>query len=131
MPLLPDGSVIPAFLDLAVPRRFSDGGAFNEPFLRMGEVQDIIYPDDKRSRSKKFVEYRVLVQRRANGTGNTKVYENCMLWNPLAGLADRCEFTLRADTSENRDKTGSARARRWWWPSSTARPTAPDHGRRP
>lgn len=106
MPRLPDGSVVPSTLGLAIPRRFSDGNAFNETFLRMGEVQDIVYPDDKRSRSKKFIEYRVLVQRRSNGTGNSKVYENCMLWNPLAGLADRCEFTLRADKSENRDKNG-------------------------
>lgn len=106
MPILPDGSVVPSFVGITRTASSYDGDAFDNGFLRVGEVQEVIYPDDDRSRSKKFIEYRVLVQQRSNGTGNAKMYENCSLWNSLAGLADRLEFTLRADTSANRDKNG-------------------------
>lgn len=99
MPLLADGSVIPSFMGISRTEAAYDGDAFGNGLLRVGEVIEIVYPDDDRSRSKKFIEYRVLVQQRSNYTGNSKIYENCQLWNPLAGLADRFWYTLRYDTT--------------------------------
>jgi hypothetical protein len=106
MPMLPNGDVVPSFLSVDSALPMYDGDAFNNVRLRIGEVQELIYPDDKRSRSKKFIEYRVFVQQRSNGTGNGKMYENCLLVNLFGGLADRCEYTLRADKSTDRPKEG-------------------------
>ncbi len=74
----------------------TDGGAFSNFLLRIGEVKRIIPPKDKRSRSKRFYEYDVKVQHRENGTAVTKMYHNCYLMNSLAGLADKVRYTLRA-----------------------------------
>lgn len=73
------------------------GGAFDNTALRHGEVIRVIYPDDRSSRTKKFVEYDVLVQHRENGTAVTKLYHNCLVANFLAGFADKAVFTLRVN----------------------------------
>src|SRR5690348_9949095 len=107
MPILPGGDIVPSFLSVIPGReRVDSGRAFDNTVLRMGEVQEIVYPDDDRSRSKQFVEYRVLVQQRSNGTGYAKMYENCIMMSSLAGLADFNWHILRADKSENKDKAG-------------------------
>lgn len=72
--------------------------AFGNDLLRSGEVKAIIYPEDPKSRTKKFVEYSVLVQHRSNGTAVTKLYNNCLHVNSLAGLADESFQLLRVDT---------------------------------
>ncbi len=106
MPRIPGGDVVPSFLGVEQTPRFYDGNNFDNYRLRIGEVQEVVYPDNKISKTKRFVEYRVLVQQRGNRTGVGKMYESCHLLNPLAGLADRAFFTLRADKSQNRDKSG-------------------------
>ena len=107
MPQLPGGDVIPSILSVQRGVETIDSGrAFDNTPLRLGEVQEIVYPDDDRSRSRKFVEYRVLVQQRSNGTGYAKMYENVLLMSSLGGLADFSTHTLRADKSENKDKVG-------------------------
>jgi hypothetical protein len=107
MPIFPGGDIVPSILAVS-PRRgaHEDNNSFNNFFLRMGEVIEIMYPDDKRSRSKKFTEYRVLVQERSNGTGTGRVYENCLLMNPLGGIADFSSQTLRVDKDDDRTKAG-------------------------
>lgn len=104
MPRLPNGDVIASFLGVREDHRFYDGGSFDNIMLRVGEVQEVIYPDDKRSFSKKFVEYTVYVQHRGNGTAATLLYTNCVLFNPLAGLTDRMVWKLRA--AKTAGKTG-------------------------
>lgn len=74
--------------------------AFGNDLLRVGEVKRVVYPEDPGSRTKKFVEYSVLVQHRANGTAVTKQYDNCLSINSLAGLADYQFALLRADTPQ-------------------------------
>jgi hypothetical protein len=70
---------------------------FGNNILRNGEVKRIIYPEDPTSRTKKFVEYDVLVAHRANGTAVTKMYSNCLHINSLSSLADYSYQTLRVD----------------------------------
>ncbi len=78
------------------------GGAFENTTLRPGEIQEILYPDDPRNLSKRFIEYRVYVQHRENGTAVVKMYENCMLLNSLGGRVDKLTYTLRADSSSSK-----------------------------
>lgn len=75
--------------------------------LRPGEVQEAIYPQDPRNRSKRFIEYSVYVQHRENGTAVTKIYPNCILMNSFGGFADQLTYTLRAEA--NADTQNSAK----------------------
>lgn len=100
VPHLGDGTVLPHFLGVNRTPRHDPGPAFDNISLRLGEVKEIVWPDDPRSRSKRLVEYRVYVEQRVNGTGNGRMYENCLLANPFGGLADRASWTLRAAASD-------------------------------
>jgi hypothetical protein len=62
--------------------------AFGNDLLRIGEVKRIVYPESPESRTRRFVEYDVLVQHRANNTAVTKLYKSCLPINSLAGFAD-------------------------------------------
>lgn len=104
MPRMPNGDVLPSHVDVGYTPHYDGGDSFNNFALRFGEVQEIIWPDDTRSRSKKFVEYRVYVQERSNATGNGRMYEGVILMNSLAGLADRSFFTLRGEDSASQTK---------------------------
>ncbi len=89
-------TILPSHMGLTSTPQWSDGGVFDEWRIRYGEIQEIIYPDDDRSVSKKFTEYNVLVQFRDSGAGTALIFNNCLLSNMLGGLADHCEYTLRA-----------------------------------
>lgn len=89
---------IPSFLELDQGSPYiDDGGVFDDQALRIGEVKEIIQPSDPRSISKKFREYTVFVQRRANGTYTNMTYENCLLANRFGTSGDRTKYTLRVD----------------------------------
>lgn len=77
-----------------------DGEAFSNFLLRSGEVKRIIKPTDSKSRTKKFLEYDVLVEHRENGTATSKIYRNCLNFNSFCGLADKHIMTLRIDDTE-------------------------------
>lgn len=78
--------------------------------LRMGHVQKIIYPEDERSLTRRFIEYDVLVQHVGNGTAVTKLYQNCLMMNSMAGMADKFVWTLRPSPEQSlkdsQDKLG-------------------------
>ena len=95
--------VLPHYLEMRPP---SGDGAFGNMVMRVGEVQELIPPDDPRNLSKKFIEYRVLVQHLDGETltGTSREYAHCVLINPFGGLADRAFWLLRADSK--RDDTG-------------------------
>lgn len=79
-------------------------GALSNFLLRVGQVQQVFYPEDAQNVSKKYVEYQVLVQHRANGTAVTKLYEHCLAIDHYASVADFSFVTYRVDnkaTSEN------------------------------
>lgn len=98
--------IVPSFLDSNIdPQTHSDGGALSNIKLRLGEVQEIIYSNDLRNLSKKFIEYKVLVQHQSNGTGVAKMYDHCVLINTLGSLADFCTWTLRTDKSASVEAT--------------------------
>lgn len=75
---------------------------------RVGEVLELLWPDDPRNVSKRVIEYRVAVQHldTDGGTATTREYPNCIALNPLAGLADRCVNTYRADGAQGRQGLG-------------------------
>lgn len=94
--------VIPSFYSL---RNESDSRShtdyLNNYALRLGEVKEIIYPEDPRSRTKKHVEYNVVVQSVDNGTIATRPFYNCTLANDFAGFADYTYRALRTDPRTN------------------------------
>lgn len=99
--------IIPSFLSSrtvgAMEHGAYDDSMDNSP-LRVGQVSDIIYPSDKKSFTKKFIEYSVTVDHRTNGTIVTKTYEHCVLMNSMAGLADRSNYTLRKAKNSSTEK---------------------------
>jgi hypothetical protein len=80
-----DGHVVPM-----------NGALFNVA-LRVGTVQQVFFPEDEKSVSKKYMEYQVLVQHRANGTAVTKMYDHCIAIDHLASVADFDFATYRAE----------------------------------
>lgn len=95
--------VLPSHLSVERTASFSDGGVFDNLRLRIGEVKGVVYPDDDANLSKKFVEYSVFVQHRANnGTAVGKMYYHCVTMNRLAGFADQEQFALRDDPGEKK-----------------------------
>lgn len=88
-----DGSFIP------------NNGLTNNVMLRIGEVQQIFYPEDQENVSKRFIEYQVLVQMRTNGTAVTKMYEHCIAIDHFAGIADFSYATFRADNTATVENT--------------------------
>jgi hypothetical protein len=107
---LPDNSIIPSYLSLVSTLRVEDDGQFTNLALRYGEVDEIIYPNDKRSLSQKVVEYNVKVQHydHNNGTSITKMYPHCVVATLFGGKADKFRYTLRAAKSGKKkpDETG-------------------------
>lgn len=101
-------TVIPSHLSIETTAHFSDGDVFNNVRLRYGEVQEIVYPTDPKSLSKKFVEYSVFVQHRsANNTATGKMYNHCVLANAFGGLADQCHWMLRPDAKPSAKQKGA------------------------
>jgi len=97
-----DGTVIPS--QYSVQRAASDqGSGWSNTLLRVGEVREIIYPDDDRNMSKSVIEYRVSVQHydHDSGAGARRDYYNCVLINSLGSLADKLHYTLRQDDSKD------------------------------
>jgi hypothetical protein len=100
--------ILPSHLDVHETPRYHDGDVFNNTRLRMGEVQEIVYPNEAKSLSKKFVEYSVYVQHRSRtGTSVGKMYNHCVLVSTFGGVADQFHFMLRADTTPSTKKKGS------------------------
>lgn len=77
--------------------QYDDGDSQSNVALRIGEIQEIVWPSDKRNLNKKFTEYTVLVQHRVRGIGVTKMYNHCVLSNMFGGLADRAVWTPRVE----------------------------------
>jgi len=103
MPSLPNGDVIPSFLSFGGENNPDFGDAFNNVFLRVGEIQSTIYPDEKASLTKKFIEYNVLVIHTANGTAVSKIYR-AIVANLFGGGADLFTYTLRPSPDDSNFK---------------------------
>lgn len=103
---LSDGTIIPSYLGAASPgaeMAFRPQGAE----ICIGEVKEIIYPKGKKSVSKKFIEYRVIVQRLdAMGRPGVTEFGNCYTSSFFGGVADKCRFTYRKQTKANSSGLG-------------------------
>lgn len=97
--ILSDGTVIPSYFSVQAGGITHSSGQLDNTALRYGEVRELIYPDDKRSRSRKFIEYNVFVQHRdAGGPSAGTMYYNCSMASLFGGNGDFCRFTLRPGT---------------------------------
>jgi hypothetical protein len=88
----------------------SESSFFSEYSLRVGEVVKVIYPDDKDSKSKAFIEYNVNVLYKDLNTNVIcpRVFYNCPVVNLFGGLADYTTYTLRAaDPPTKKNEWGS------------------------
>lgn len=107
MPRDEDGNIFPSHVRLeSTPDRPEEPHFMRNNVLRYGEVQEAVYPDDTRSLSGQFVEYRVYVQERWGAHAGGRVYTNCVLLNSLAGLADRETYALRGDPNAAKSPGG-------------------------
>jgi hypothetical protein len=97
------GTVIPSFLGLTETPSSDEGTYFNNFELKRGEVIRIIYPTDKGSVTKKFIEYDILIENRANGTANSEIVTNVISFNLLGSLSDRLTWTLRPSNKKPTD----------------------------
>lgn len=100
---LPDGTIVPSYLNARRTLRPQPSGQFGNIMLRLGEVKEIVYPDDARNVSKKVVEYRVAVQQRDRGVGVTTDYTHCVVSNLFGGLGDKLRYTVRSSTEKDID----------------------------
>lgn len=99
--ILPDGTVVPSYLSTEPMGQSVPQKNFSNVSLRQGEVRKIIYPDDKLSLTKKYVEYSVAVQyQEGNGPALSVLYPNCTIANLFGGVADKLRYTARAQKNE-------------------------------
>jgi len=91
--------IVPSFLTGDRNESVSDGNAFGNIRLRLGEVQEVIYPADPRNVSKKFVECRVLVSHVENNTAVSKMYDYVAIANLFGGVGDKLTWIPRAAKS--------------------------------
>ncbi len=104
-----DNTVIPSFLGVSYRGGVGVNSNQNSSSLRVGEVKEVVYPDDNRSLSGKYVEYTVEVTQRDSGsTSSSTLYHGCVISSLFGGFADKVQFTLRSDTkdSQNNNESG-------------------------
>lgn len=100
--LLSDNTVIPSYLGTSDRGDVSvDPGNQSNIALRYGEVRKVIYPDDAKSVSKRFIEYNVEIQHKDQGGHGTGVtYANCVQMSLFGTTADLFRYTLREDREQ-------------------------------
>jgi hypothetical protein len=99
---LGDGTVIPHFLNTTGRGAITNSGHLNDVALRLGEVKEIVFPNNNKSLSKKFIEYNVSVKHKDGDSVYTvTTYVGCVVNNLFGGAADKVTYTLRPDASNN------------------------------
>jgi len=89
--------VIPSFFEYYDPNEEAQD-QLDRYGLFVGEIKEVIYPDNKESRTQKILEYTVVGQVRAGGAAQSQVFYNCVPLNQLAGYADFSYQTFRVDS---------------------------------
>lgn len=102
-----DGAVIPSYLGVqARGKNRSLDTWLNDDRLRLGEVIDIVYPDDDRSYTKLTREYVLRAQyRNGDGVMSTNEYRGVAMSSIFGSAADYFSAALRKDDSKDKDKT--------------------------
>ncbi|WNM70154.1 hypothetical protein [Myxococcus phage Mx1] len=103
MPMLPDGTVMPSYLQI-LEGSGPDGRelTLNDSRLRLGRVVAIHVPGMPSNNNGVYTEYDVEVEA---GAGVKLVYPRCIMADPLGGFADYLEWTPRL--SVGTDQSGS------------------------
>lgn len=104
--LLPDGTVIPSYFGVQSIGENTFADMFEKPLLQQGEVKALVYPDDPRNISRRYLEYLVDVQESSGRGGGGNATYICTVANHFGGAADRFQYTLRADDKSARDADG-------------------------
>lgn len=93
-----DNTQIPSYFSAENRGSVTVGSNLSSTSLRVGEVKEIIYPEDKLSLSKKWVEYTIeVVQRDGTNTSSSTLYHGCLVSQMFGGFADQIHYTLRKD----------------------------------
>ena len=101
-----DGTIMPSFFGTTQRGGVRAGDSFNSIALYLGEVTQIIYPEDDLSLSKKYVEYVVsVILREGSSTASTTLFNGCIVGQLFGGFADQMNYTLRKDAGAQ-NKTG-------------------------
>jgi len=98
---LSDGSVISSNLSMK-PLMDAKQQIMGNYSLKVGIVTDILYPDEEKNLSKKFIEYNVMASElQMNGNMNMTVYRNCTVQNAFGMSNNNLTYTLQIDKSED------------------------------
>lgn len=99
-----DNTIIPSYFKTETRGHIQKGESLNNVALRVGEVKEIIYPEDQLSISKQWVEYTVeVVQRDGMSTTSSTLYHGCVVGQTFGGFADQIRYTLRKDEKKDGD----------------------------
>lgn len=93
-----NGVIVPSYMSMSDRGGMVDMGNQSDTTLRFGEVKAIVFPDDDKSISKRFIEYTVNVYHKdSSGPGSTQVYGGCVVSNGFGLGGDLIRYTLRPD----------------------------------
>lgn len=103
-----DNTIIPSFFGTEVRGSVLTNESLNSTPLRVGEVKEIIYPDNQLSISGKYVEYTVeVIQGDGGSSYSSTLYHGCVVGQTFGGFADQLHYTLRKDEqTQGRDENG-------------------------
>lgn len=103
-----DGICIPSELCLRPASQLDQTDFYANNSLMIGEVKEIVWPNDKKSQSKRFVEYTVEVAQGAMGDVPVpRIFTGCMAINFFGGIADKEIATFRANAKPQAAYDGS------------------------
>lgn len=102
---LPDGTILPSWMKVASGAPSGAVLAMNDPYLRIGRVARIHYPEQATNANKRATEYDVEVQYAdIGGAHTTQVYPRCQVVSLFGAIADQSRFTPRRKTSTPNDE---------------------------
>lgn len=104
---LDDGTIIPSYMGVSRRGVAEDTGILSNTSLRIGEVKELVYPDQPESITKRFIEYTVEVQfKDGYSPGTTTIYHGCLIANLFGGMGDIFSYTLRSDQTKQTQDDG-------------------------
>jgi hypothetical protein len=93
---LPDGTIVPHYMSVYdTSSKAGAPGFFDEVAMLVGEVTEILYPDDPRNSSKKTIEYVVNVWRRQGSGAQERLVYRCYQSDTFGSIADWFRFSFR------------------------------------
>lgn len=107
MSQLPDGTIVPSFLGVQGTGMRRNPGNQTDVGLRWGTVKELVYPNDPRNSSQKYIEYLLSVEHKDGGKPGANVnYLGVQLSNLFGGVADYLNYTLRPTPQQSNPQPG-------------------------